>query len=90
MLSFPEEMGMVPADRAVDLRAAAVPAHSWETELFIVCGTSRKELAGRICALQKFLQSNPDVCLKDLAYTLNADFSTDGSRLALVAARCRN
>jgi acyl transferase domain-containing protein len=60
------------------------PADTWDSEVFILCGADRRQLLSRVQELNAWLETHPDVALKDLAYTLNRAQSGN-SRIALVA-----
>lgn len=57
----------------------------WESEVCILAAESRADLLTKIQQLQGFLQSQPDVQLKDVAYTLNVSLAGQSVRLAVVA-----
>jgi malonyl CoA-acyl carrier protein transacylase len=57
----------------------------WDTEAFVLRGDDRPELRQRVQSLADFLARTPDVELKDLAFTLNANLVGGGSRLAVLA-----
>ena len=63
---------------------------TWESELCVVQGESRAELVHSARRLMEFVQAAPDICLKDLAYTLNLHHTTlhskAGLRIAIVAS----
>ena len=65
--------------------SASPPLH-WASELFVVAGANRGRLRSRVERLGRWLERNPEVDLKDLAYTLNTCIEPGGSRLAVVAA----
>lgn len=48
----------------------------WDTEVCILRGASRADLIRQGQELQRLLQAQPEVALKDLAYTLNVHSST--------------
>jgi malonyl CoA-acyl carrier protein transacylase len=60
-------------------------APAWETELFVLQGQSRHDLKERALALAGYLDSHPQLSLKDLAFTLNTGLPPGGKRLAIVA-----
>src|ERR671924_263983 len=60
-------------------------ASGWETELFVLRAEDRAGLRGRVEALAGYVERCPDVCLKDLAFTVNAGLGAGGSRVAVVA-----
>jgi malonyl CoA-acyl carrier protein transacylase len=57
----------------------------WDTELFILRADDRAHLRPQVQALLAYLDRTPDVRLKDLAFTLNTNLLSRGSRLAVVA-----
>lgn len=57
----------------------------WDAELFVLRGADRHDLVRRAHTLHGFLGATAGVALKDLAYSLNAELTPGGSRLALVA-----
>ena len=71
---------------------AAAPSHcaEWETEVCILQGESTADLVRQGERLAGFLGDEPNVSLKDLAYTLNTKISDlgtrSGIRLAIVAS----
>ncbi len=67
-----------------DLDARSHYLH-WETEVCIIEGDSREELAARGRKLEKFLESAEEIPLKDIAYSLNSSLEGRGARLAIVA-----
>jgi acyl transferase domain-containing protein/phosphopantetheinyl transferase/acyl carrier protein len=62
----------------------AVDQHHWDTEVCILQGESRQGLIRQCEQLKTYLASAPQVELKDLAYTLNAQLE-EPYRLAIVA-----
>ena len=60
-------------------------AFRWETEVVVLRGDNRADLAQRVQALIDYLQRTPAIELKDLAFTLNTSLVPGGSRLAIVA-----
>jgi acyl transferase domain-containing protein len=58
----------------------------WDTEVCILSSGSRTGLIQRAQELQYFLQTGPQVHLKDLAYTLNVTLDEGRYRLAIVAS----
>ena len=58
----------------------------WDSEVCIVSAQSRAELIDRTDELQEFLQAQPQVRLKDLAYTLNVKRCAGPCQLAVVAS----
>lgn len=67
---------------------ANAPSHllHWETEVCILQAESRQSLIERTQQLEQFLEINPGVPLKDLAYTLNTALDEALYRLAVVAS----
>ncbi|MPY88884.1 MAG: acyltransferase domain-containing protein [Luteitalea sp.] len=65
-------------------------AHRWETELVILSASSRASLAEAVDRLRTFLDAQPDVALKDVAFTLNVGSDLGPVRLAVVAATPRD
>ncbi len=65
--------------------SAAPACPAWESELFLLCAPDRSALLTLVQQLETFLQREPTVDLKDLAWTLNHDLPTAGKRLAIVA-----
>jgi acyl transferase domain-containing protein len=67
--------------------SAAASSHSvrWETEVFVLSGSSRAELLDRIQRFRDLLRGHDRVELADLAYTLNVPLDQGPFRLALVA-----
>ena len=59
--------------------------NAWDSELFIFRAADRAGLLHRARAVQDFLNHHADVELKDLAYTLNIESTTEEKCLALVA-----
>lgn len=58
----------------------------WDTELFIVRGGDRDDLIRNVRALATVLERDPEIDLKDLAYTLNIGLQDAAeSRLAVAA-----
>jgi malonyl CoA-acyl carrier protein transacylase len=57
-----------------------------DTELLLLRGETRDGLKAAVQATADDLRRHPDTDLTDLAFTLNADLSPGGSRLALVTA----
>ena len=57
----------------------------WETEVCIVQGNTRHDLAEQLRHLQQYLQDATQVSLKDLAYTLNIELKQP-YRVAIVAS----
>ena len=66
-------------------RSPASSLDVWDAELFVLRGADRHDLVRRAHTLHSFLGATADVVLKDLAYSLNAELTPGGSRLALVA-----
>jgi phosphopantetheine--protein transferase-like protein len=66
---------------------AARPSHllHWETEVCIFQGETRQHLIEHLRRCQHYLQGEPQIFLKDLAYTLNREL-TQPYRLAIVAS----
>ncbi|CAN5845828.1 hypothetical protein BH23GEM7_BH23GEM7_05840 [soil metagenome] len=67
---------------------SALPSHArrWEAEVFIVAAASRERLIGRVEEIRRFLQRQPQLELRDLAYTLNIPADPGPARLAIVAS----
>ncbi|MCB9129175.1 MAG: polyketide synthase dehydratase domain-containing protein [Ardenticatenales bacterium] len=71
---------------------SALPSQhlSWECELIVLQAETRQALIDRARSLHDFLAAEPEVALKDVAYTLNLHRAAldqrDGLRLALVAS----
>ena len=61
-------------------------ARRFETELVILQGASREDLASRGGALARTLERRPGVPLRDVAYTLSDDLDDESARLAIVAS----
>ncbi len=59
--------------------------HRWDTEVFILHGKSRDELIFKGQQIQNYLSGQPQVELKDLAYTLSSSLGSTPYRLAIVA-----
>ncbi|MGH9162317.1 MAG: beta-ketoacyl synthase N-terminal-like domain-containing protein [Vicinamibacteraceae bacterium] len=59
-------------------------AHRWETELVILSASSRASLAESARELLAFVDTQRDVALKDLAFTLNVGSDLGPVRLAIV------
>jgi malonyl CoA-acyl carrier protein transacylase len=57
----------------------------WETELFVLRAKDRAGLRRRLDVLAGYLGRCPDVCLKDLAFSVNGGLEPGGSRVAVVA-----
>ncbi len=76
---------LVPSAESAVRTAHPPAAASWETELFLLRGDEREDLCRRIRALLGYLEKNPDVVLKDLAFTLLDELKPGGERLAVVA-----
>jgi malonyl CoA-acyl carrier protein transacylase len=90
MLSAPPLAAKVPETETranpFTLPDAGISASEhWETELFLLRGEDRAGLLRRIQEVALYLDRNPHVELKDLAFTLSSDLAPHGSRLALVA-----
>jgi malonyl CoA-acyl carrier protein transacylase len=78
--------GHRPAPRLhADSGNKEAPLFRWESELFVLRGDDRVDLCRRVQALADFLSRTPAVELKDLAFTLNTNLASGGSRLAVVA-----
>ena len=60
-------------------------AHTWETEVFILRDESREELIASCRRLKSFISLQPEIALKDLAYSLNCALQRSGYRVAIVA-----
>lgn len=58
----------------------------WETELLIIQGQSRDILVQEVERVITYLEADPSVLLKDLAYTLNSTLVDGTLRLAVVAS----
>lgn len=58
----------------------------WETEVCLVQGASRQELVEQARRLERYLERDQAVALKDLAYTLSAELRAGSRRLAIVAS----
>ncbi|MDB5592195.1 acyltransferase domain-containing protein [Enterovirga sp.] len=75
-----------PDAAATSFVAARREAPPWDSELFLLRGPDRRALIDAVRRLQDFLQTDPGVNLKDLAFTLNTAPAGPGSAcLALVA-----
>ncbi len=59
--------------------------HIWKSEIFVLRANDLKDLCDKVQQLLGFLEANVQVCLKDLAYTLNITASIGTSILAVVA-----
>jgi len=57
----------------------------WDTEFLLFQGTTRDDLIKAMGRTADFVKANPEVNLKDLAYSLNKDWQMSESRLAIVA-----
>jgi acyl transferase domain-containing protein/phosphopantetheinyl transferase len=66
---------------------ADLPSHllHWETEVCIVQGNTRQALIAQMQRLQQYLAAAPQICLRDLAYTLNVELKHP-YRVAIVAS----
>jgi acyl transferase domain-containing protein/phosphopantetheinyl transferase len=64
-----------------------LPSHllHWETEVCIFQGATRQALTEHMRQLQRYLESQPQIALKDLAYTLNTKL-TQPYRVAIIAS----
>ncbi len=71
-----------------DQRETTARSHylHWDSEVFILQASSRATLIQQAQQLEQYLSASPEVCLKDLAYTLNAKLGESPYRLALVAS----
>jgi acyl transferase domain-containing protein/phosphopantetheinyl transferase len=58
--------------------------HTWDTELCVFSGESRGDLIVQSKKVHSFLSSNPNIALKDLAYTINSSMEEKPCRLAIV------
>ena len=58
----------------------------WQSEVCILSAPSRAGLMERARRLQDYLRADPEVPLKDLAYTLNVPLADGSLRLAIVAS----
>ena len=69
--------------------AAAAPANSagalWPTELLVLSGADRSELASRAANLAEFCRRHPATSLADLSYSLHLAADAGAERLAIVA-----
>jgi acyl transferase domain-containing protein/NAD(P)-dependent dehydrogenase (short-subunit alcohol dehydrogenase family) len=77
------------APAVVGGRPALAPLSTWDTELLLFKADGREALTQKISALLRQLQSGAVCALKDLAFTLAGDYSSqkeNGVRLAVVAA----
>ena len=61
-----------------------------DSEVFVVRAADRADLLERVHAIVAFIERNPDVAARDLAFTLNCDDDapSGGTCLTLVAADC--
>jgi acyl transferase domain-containing protein len=59
---------------------------SWDSEAILLSAENRPGLIGRVRLLLKWLEGGPEVCLKDLAYTLNTTGLAGTCRLGLIAS----
>lgn len=65
-------------------------ARKWDTELFAFSSTSRARLAEQIEQVADYLAQHQDVCLKDLAFTVNCSKKADNEyRAAIVAGNAQ-
>jgi phosphopantetheine--protein transferase-like protein len=64
-----------------------LPSHllHWETEVCIFQGDTRQDLTEQMRRIQQYLESAPQISLKDLAYTLNVELKQP-YRVALVTS----
>lgn len=60
--------------------------HTWDTELCIFSGESRKDLIEQCKKIYAFISSAQDITLKDLAYTVNSLMDSKPYQLAIVGA----
>jgi acyl transferase domain-containing protein/phosphopantetheinyl transferase len=58
----------------------------WETEVCVLEGTSRQDLAEKVNRLRRYSDRAGPIVLKDLAYTLNKQLQAGTYRLAIVAS----
>jgi acyl transferase domain-containing protein/phosphopantetheinyl transferase len=74
-----------------DPKEADLPSHllNWETEVCIFQGDTRQELTEQMHRIQQYLESVPQVSLKDLAYTLNLELQQP-YRVAIVASSVKD
>lgn len=64
--------------------------HKWDTEVYIIQGESRHDLIRMGERVLRFVSTNPELELKDLAYTLNCPLQKTGYRLAIVASSVKD
>lgn len=58
---------------------------NWDTEVFFFTGESRQDLIKELDLINDYLKTNPEVTLKDLAYTLNTRLGDYPYQLTIVA-----
>ncbi len=61
---------------------------NWDTEVFLFRGGSRLELIQEINQTRLYITKNPNISIKDLAFTLNVGQGKSSCRLAVVANAC--
>ncbi|MGD9644556.1 MAG: acyltransferase domain-containing protein [Pirellulales bacterium] len=66
--------------------AAGSPDAAWPTELLLLRGADRGDLARRAASLADFCRQHPETRLADLAYSLHRADDAGAERLAIVAA----
>jgi phosphopantetheine--protein transferase-like protein len=62
----------------------------WETEVLILEAESRQGLVGHAEQLHRYLSTNPEIPLRDLAFTLNSQLDGAPYRLAVVASTLKD
>jgi phosphopantetheine--protein transferase-like protein len=62
----------------------------WETEVLILEADSRQKLVEQTEQLHRYLSTNPEVTVRDLAFTLNSRLGSDIYRLAVVAGTLKD
>ncbi len=82
--------GGINAHAVLEEYPAEVPAGGshqllWDSEVFVLEASDRKELCERVEQLLSFLHASSDVVLKDLAWTLNTNLRGLPERLSVIA-----
>ena len=58
---------------------------TWENEVFLFQGQSRHDLINEMSMIRDYVQANPDIHIKDLAYSLNIRDVGSSCKLAIIA-----
>jgi malonyl CoA-acyl carrier protein transacylase len=80
---MPTEQALV--ERINGTTPAQRRASAWDTELLLLHGHDRGALQLAVEGLARHLRAHPEIDLTDMAFTLNSDLPSGGSRLAVVA-----